>query len=420
MKAKFTNRFVQVLFLAILFIVTSCGDDEVNSPTQPWVDDTANFEVVWQEGVEVFSKNVCNSSIKIDTAFYTFEFDKSVLKADSLQVNDIFVIDDFSVCKVNQKVDMGDKIKIFAEPVALTEAVIDADISWNYGIDFTEQTLVQGLRGQGIDVILVDGKNYKFEFSYQSIKVTGEITFNSKETPITITFEKSVGGTPVAQLVVEGKFSRFRSTGNCQIRNKQLTEFSTNANDLMGEFTVSASTAGSGTMSNIEIPFTLVQGPLGVPFFTWKIGFLGVFNSYVGSTGSCLISEKFSYSADQGFSFIPESKKVSAEAKVKSSDIKQGKYEDQHTGGAGPVQVAWGVAVPRFEISLMGTTLGWFHTAFLLDGYYNPNPACQMISAHFYGAAGWGLGMLGVTVASGSKNFWDTKKEILKVGNCPN
>ncbi len=419
MKHRITNRFLHLLFIFIFFMITSCGDDGTHSPSTEWGSNKSHCEIKWDTGVSVFDKDACDTYLKIDTANYIFLFNESIPMADSLQVNDIFVIDNFSVCRVTKKVNIGNKIKIYSEPAPLTEAVIDADIYWDYGIDFEEEKVVQGLRKQGIDVIMIESQKYKFEFSYKSIKVTGEVDFKPKEVPMTITFEKSVGDAPVAQLAVEGKFSRFRSKGNCQIRNKELTKFSTDANQMVGEFTVSASTAGSGTMTNIEIPFTLIRGPLPVPFFEWKIGFLCVMNSAVGATGSCMISEKFTYSAEQGLSYIPQSKEVSPKGSIKSSDIKEGKYKDQFTGGAGPVQVAWGIAVPRIEISLMNTTLGWFHTAFLLDGYYNPNPACQKIDAHFYGAAGWGLGMLGVTVASGKTNFWDIKKNIIKSGKCP-
>ena len=103
---------------------------------------------------------------------------------------------------------------------------------------------------------------------------------------------------------------------------------------------------------------------------------------------------------------------------MRKSEIKKSAGK-QHIGAASVAQMAWGIAVPRFEISLMGTTIAWFHTAFLLDGYYRFNPACQMINAHFYGAAGWALGALTVTLASKSYNLWDEKKEILKAGDCP-
>lgn len=419
MKNFIKIRSIQLLIFIALLMNFACGDDTSTTPVVEWGDNASNFDVTWDDDVIVFNKEDNNNLLSIDSSNYIFSYNKTSTKASSLKQNDIFVIDDFAVCRVINKVNYSDKYIIYSEPVPLTKAVVNADISWDYGVEFTEEAILNNLNMQGATIVVLAEKKYKFEFVYKSVKVIGEIEFVGEETPIKITFEQSVGGVPVAKLIVDGKFKRFRSTGNCQIRNKKVTAFSTNANDLSGEFTISATAAGASKMTGIEIPFQLVTGPLGVPFFNWKISFLGIFNSYVPPGGSCLISEKFKYSANQGFTYVPSSETVVPKANIKSSNIETGKYKDQHTGAPSVMQVAWGIAVPRFEISLMGTTLAWFHTAFLLDGYYNPNPACQMINAHFYGAAGWGLGMLGITVASGQTNFWDTKKVILKAGNCP-
>ncbi len=421
---KMKSNFFNTLFVSSLFVILigyGCSDDNSSEPTNVWSDNKAESQITWEEGVINFEKNDLIDLTDIDSVDFTFKFKTSSTKASQLEEGDIFVIGDFAICRVTNKATIGSSIIINSEPVPLTEAVKDADISWDYGVEFTEETTLSNLKKNGAEIQVIGERKYQFEFSIKSIKVIGEITFQEMETPVKITFEKSVADVSVGKLIIDGVFRRFRSKGDLKIRDKQLTEFNTKANDLSGEFTVTAIAAGSGEDYGIEIPFPLVAGPLGIPFFTWSIKFLGVINSYVPPGGSCLMSEKFTYSADQGFSYVPKNKTASATGNLKTSAIKEGEHKekDQHTGGPGPVQVSWGIAVPRFEISFMGTTVGWFHTAFLLDGYYNTYPACQMMKAHFYGACGWGLGMLGVTVASGSKNLWDEKKLILKVGDCP-
>ncbi len=415
---KIRLNIISILLVIIFSLFTyNCSDDNTTEPSSNWGENFVKSEITYDTDVIKFEEKDKNDFISVDSSNFKFKIDENNDKVKNLEIGDIFVYYDYAICKITNISKLGNSYIINSEPVPLTEAISDADIEWDYGIEFNEASVIKSLKDHKANIIQV-GNKYQFEFSYGSFKVTGEITFQEKETPINITIEKSISDVPVAKLIIDGKFSRFRSKGKCKIKNHQLTEFETNENNLNGEFEVSVITTASGYDTGIEIPFPLVSGPFGVPFFTWSIKFLGVINSYVPPGGSALIKEKFTYSSDQGFSYDPSSHNVKTNANKKNSKIDKA-TEDQHTGGPGVVEVAWGIAVPRFEISLMGTTLAWFHTAFLLDGYYNPNPACQMIQAHFYGAAGWGLGLLGVTVASGSKNLWDDKKVILKAGNCP-
>lgn len=416
MKTNYKSRNI-FFFLFIILISFSCSKDNPTEPNQNWGDNFVKADITYDDNVVKFDENDANDFVSVDSLNFKFSINENNSKVKNLKIGDIFVYRNFAICKVSNITKIGKTYIINSEPIPLTEAISDANIEWDYGIEFSEESVIKNLRDHKANIIQV-GNKYQFEFTYGSFKVTGEITFQEKETPITLTIEKSIADVPVAKLIVDGKFSRFRSKGKCKIKNHELTEFSTNANELNGEFEISVITTASGYDKGIEIPFPLVSGPIGVPFFTWSIKFLGVIYSYVPPGSSALIKEKFTYSASQGFSYASSTNQVNTSANKTKSQIEKAS-ENQHTGGPSQVQVSWGIAIPRFEISLMGTTLAWFQTAFLLDGYYNFYPACQMINAHFYGAAGWGLGLLGVTIASGSKNLWDDKKVIIKSGDCP-
>ncbi len=119
-----------------------------------------------------------------------------------------------------------------------------------------------------------------------------------------------------------------------------------------------------------------------------------------------------------GFTYSAKNKKADPMSKLRKQEIK-GTGAKQHAASPNFMQVAWGIAVPRFEISFMGTTIAWFHSAYLMDGYYRFNPACQKIEANFYGAAGINVGLLTISLYSKTWNLWKYNKPILKAGNCP-
>ena len=80
----------------------------------------------------------------------------------------------------------------------------------------------------------------------------------------------------------------------------------------------------------------------------------------------------------------------------------------------------FGIGFPRTGFSLTGTqTSVWIQPAYLIGGDYTMIPACQQAKAQFIGSTGYGLGALGVSVASGTKVLWQKEKVFLKAGQCP-
>ena len=406
-----------VLLISIIIINAGCSEKNTTEPIADNHTNTFKFDVTYDDSVIKFAEN--SSDIKkVDSINYSLTFEKGNQKAENLKEGDMIVIGDFAIRKVKSKASLGNKIIVQTEPCALTEAMKDADIDWNYGVDFTPEKVVQSLKSQGYSIQEITSDSLKFSFKVGNYEISGDMKYLDKQAKLELTIEKEIAGSKLARMTITGTMSNFTSTGKVTIRDHELQEYDSKNKNMKGEFTVKISAAGSGNDKNVEIPFTLMKGPLGIPFFTFDLKFLGILNAHIPGEGSTLLEEKFTYDAEQGFEYSGASKKAIPSSTLKKSEIKKSENK-QHIGAASVAQMAWGIAVPRFEISLMGTTIAWFHTAFLLDGYYSFNPACQMINAHFYGAAGWALGALTVTLASKSYNLWDEKKEILKAGDCP-
>lgn len=419
MKIFTIKRFYQLLiiFFSLIILNSSCSEKNSTEPIDVNQENTFKFNVTYDDSVIKFDKTTSDLIVS-DSINYSVSFDKDNQKAKNLKEGDIIVIGDLAIRKVKSKAKLGNKIYIQTSTCALTEAMKDADISWNYGVDFTPAKVIPSLKSQGYSIQEITSDSLNFSFKIGNYEITGNMKYLEKQAKLELSIEKEIAGSKLAKMTIIGTMNNFRSTGKVTIRNHELQEYNSNNKNMKGEFTVKISAAGSGDDINVDIPFTLMKGPLGIPFFTFDLKFLGILNAHIPGEGSTLLEEKFTYDAEQGFEYSGSSKKATPFSNLKHSEIKK-VMENQHIGAASVAQMAWGIAVPRFEISLMGTTIAWFHTAFLLDAYYRFNPACQMINAHFYGAAGWALGALTVTLASKSYNLWDKKSEILKAGDCP-
>lgn len=416
------NRIFRTGFLfatlSIIVLSSGCDEDNPTDNSQDWTSNKTVFDVTWGLNTVKFDVSDMAQLASIDSSEQIYYFHNNSAKAASLSAGKIFVINDYMIRKVKEKKNIGGQYVITTEPCTFEEAASNADISWDVGIDLTPQNVISSLKHNGATIQKITADSLGFQMTIKNFEINGFVKFLNQKTHVQLTFEKIVGGIKPAKMIVDGYFSRFRSKGLVKINDHKLQEYNAEGNQINGEFTVKVIAAGSGNDIGIEIPFPLVAGPLGIPFFTWEIKFLGVMNASVPQGGSTLLEEKFIYDCDMGFQYVKATKEATINSNVKKTEIEL-KGENQHTGAASPIQVAWGIAVPRFEIGFMGTTIAWFHSAYLLDGYYRPFPACQKIDAHLYYAAGINVGLLTVSLYSKSWNIKDFKKQILKSGDCP-
>ncbi len=414
MRLNYSKTFLAFFSLFVIFL-SGCSSD---SPTEPerWDENSSTFEVEWKEGVVKFDKSDPDI-LSVDSSDYSVVFRASSEKAANLKAGDVVVLGDYAIRKVKSVATLGQKKIVQTELCPLTEAMRNADIEWDYGIEFTPEATAASLKKSGATIQTVGSDSLKFGFKMYNYEISGSFKFNGADAKLDLTIEKAVGNVKPAKMIVSGTLRRFRSKGKVKIENGRLVKYESDAQGMKGDFTVKIIAAGSGDDFKIEIPATLFSSPMGVPFFKFEFKLMVVLNAHIPAEGSALLEERFVYDADQGFSYVGGS--ATPRSNLRKSEIKKS-AQKQHIGAASVAQMAWGIAAPRFEISLAGTTIAWFHTAYLLDAYYRFNPACQMITAHFFGAAGWSIGALTVSLASKSYNLWDKKLEILKAGNCPN
>lgn len=412
-------RLVLALLVAAVLPQAGCSDESSPSgPSTEWDENKIQFDVDWAPNTVRFAAEDMSSLVGIDTANQTFTFRTGSPKVAELETGKVIVVNDYTIRRVTRTYSSGGNTVVETEFAALTDAMTNADISWDYGVDFAPGAFVQSLRRKGVQVQHVTTDSIKFAIKIGTYTYKVDMRLDNDKANLSLVAEKEHLDTKVAECSLVGELRRFRSKGTVVIRDGVLQQFSTNNKDVEGNFNVKIVAAGSGSDLNLEVPITLLKYPIPqLPFFEFSIKTVVIINSLIPPDGSTLIEANFKYNVDQGIEFDKKNFVLLPILNVKKREFD--KTQKPHTGASSPVAANFGLALPRFEIGLLNTTLAWIQSAYLIGGDYTPFPACQQARARFIGAGGVALGALGVSVFEKSKTLWNEEKVLLKAGNCP-
>lgn len=420
MRRKFPTMFALLPAVCVLWLLAGCsGDDSSTSPSNGnWGDDRVKFEVEWKPETVRFDNADMKDLVNIDTANQVFTFRTSNTKTSQLEVGKILVVNDYTIRRVTNVTTGGGQTVVRTEEAAFTDAVTNADIDWDYGIDFKPANFIQGLRSKGVEVQQITTDSINFSITIGDWSYAVNMKLNNDDANISLVATKGKGGLKVVTCSLIGVLQRFRSKGTILIKDGQLQKFTTKNTDVDGNFTVKVAAIGSGNDLNLQIPLTIVKFPVPeLPFIAFTIKALVVMNAVVPPDGSTLLEANFKYTLDQGLEFDRKNLVVLPILDIKKREFDK-TQQQPHTGASSPVAMSWGLAFPRYEVSLFTSTLAWVQPSYLIGGDYTPFPACQQAKARFIGACGWSLGILGASGFSGSKTLWDQEKVLLKAGAC--
>lgn len=420
MRRKFPTMFALLPAVCVLWLLAGCsGDDSTTSPsTGEWGQDHVKFEVDWKPGTVRFDNADMTDLLNIDTANQVFTFRSSNAKTSQLSTGKILVVNDYTIRRVTNVTTGGGQTVVSTEEAAFTDAVNNADIDWDYGIDFKPANFIQGLRSKGVQVQQITTDSVNFNITIGEWNYAVNMKLNTDNANMSLIATKLKGGVKLVTCSLIGVLQRFRSKGTILIKDGQLQKFTTKNTDVDGNFTLKVAAAGSGNDLNLQIPLTIVKFPVPeLPFIAFTIKALVVMNAVVPPDGSTLLEANFKYTLDQGLEFDRKNLVVLPILDIKKREFDK-TQQQPHTAASSPVAMSWGLAFPRYEVSLFTSTLAWVQPSYLIGGDYTPFPACQQAKVRFIGACGWGLGVLGASSFVGSKTLWDQEKVVLKAGAC--
>jgi len=423
---QFAGAFAPLVLALVL--LAGCGDDAPVSPdpgtvgggpTEPaGKKDSIRFDVEWSPNARLLDTNdVKTAVVSVDTASFIYTFRKGNAKVEGLKNGDILVLGDIALRKVKSVTDNGTTLVVRTDPAFITDAIVNGDISWDYGVRYDVKSVTNAFMKMGAKPTFIGGDTAGYQIKIGDYEYNFGMKFHPDWLKADIRLLKKIGNSKVLDNRLEGVLYKFRALGKVTIKDRKLIEFDARNDYVAGDLTLSLNAAGSGSSIGIESDFTLLKYPIPqIPFFTIKIKALVVMNGVIPPEGSCLMKAKFSYDVDQGFSY-------STGGALPKMLVRREEFDktgvEPRTGAAGAASLSFGLGFPRVELEFLNTRIAWIQPAYLLGGDYTAMPACQQAKAQFIGSAGYGIGAFGITLASGSKTLWQKEKVLLKAGQCP-
>jgi len=383
--------------------------------------DTSTFEVTLAAAVlRVPEAELENVILQWNPEEHAYLLDKT--ETDRLGLNialgEPLILDGIDVGRISVLDVTGDEIYLEVEEMPLNEIFTDGEISWDYGVQFTAET-VKSIEIPGVGEFPVKADtpininfeqgDYKYELAVVLKKTAADFEF---------TVTKGIGAGVKARFTAKGQFEQFRNKNQILFESGQLTNFGHELKGLRGNTDLKLVMAGSGTDAlDFKLPIPILKIPFAIAYIpaTLSVGAQFVANAVVPLDGSAQVGTVFKYDSDLGFSF--NGTEVTAGGRAGNTTFGDAIHQ---TGASSAISANFGIGFPRVTLSIAGGTLvPWAQVAFLVGGAYTPgiNP-CQSADALFQGAAGYNFGILGFELASGSKKLFEHKKELLRAGIC--
>ncbi|MBC8146171.1 MAG: hypothetical protein H7X80_11355 [bacterium] len=353
----------------------------------------------------------------IDSAQKTFRFTTGNATIDNLKAGDVVIFGDYTFRKVRSVSSFGNIKTVQTDSCAITDAIKNCNINWDYGVRFDPNVIKRhpkfGKRSAvtAADTFGVQLEKGDYEYAVGIKLLTDRMNVNVRAL-------KKLAGSKVAELRADAVIYKSRALGKILIENGKLMEFEARNDFAAGDVTLELAAAGSGRDIGIEVEIPMLVLPIPqMPVFTFEVKTLIVINANVPGDGSSLIKARFKYDVDGGFKYV-NGTSVRSIAQLRGDEVT--KQNEPRTGASSGVAISWGLALPKLELKFLDTPIGWVQTAYLIGGDYTPAfPACQRAKAQFIGAAGYGIGAFGFTLASGSTTLWQKEYVFLKTAQCP-
>lgn len=406
--------------------------DGVNTETQAdlitvdgdaaWAPDTSTFEVELASNVRRVEEADLNRAILgWNPDEHAYLLSKTVTDGLGLTfaVGDPLLLDGIELGRISVLDITGDEIYIETQEMPLNEVFPNGNISWDYGVEFTPDT-VKSIEIPGVGEFPVKADtpiNITFEqgeFKYELAVVLKTVTAD-----FDFTVTKGVGPGVTARFNAKGQFERFRNKNQILFESGQLTNFGHELKGMRGTSDLKLVMAGSASDAiDFKIPVPIMKIPFAIGYIpaVLSVGAQFVVNAVVPLDGSAQVGTTFKYDSDLGFSFNGTT--VTAGGRAGETTFGDGIHQ---TGASSAISANFGIGFPRVSLSIAGGTLvPWAQVAFLVGGSFTPFfPPCQTADAQFIGAAGYNFSILGFELASGSKKFFEQKKQLLRTGQCP-
>lgn len=412
-----------------LTVTSAAGGDTVARtaliqvlPDPAWPEDTSTFEVDVAPGVHVVEEADLAAVIdqyNPDEHAYLLRPAALADLGIQLAVGDPLILAGIEVGRVAYLEEDAGGIYIETETIPLNEVFPNGEIAWDHGVEFTPD-IVKSIEIPGVGEFPVKaGTPVNITFEQGGLKYELKVVLDGATADFDFTVTKGVGAGVKARFTAKGQIVRFRNKNHIRFEDGQLQDFGHELNAMRGHTDLALVVAGSGNdLVDLKLPVPIMKIPFVVGYIpaTLSIGAQFVVNAVVPIEGSAQVATRFTYDSDLGLDFNG----TTMTAGGRMGDVRFGDGATTATGAASAIGANFGIGYPRVSLDIAGGTLvPWAQTAFLVGGSFTFTPPCQTADAQFIGAAGFDLGILGFSLASGSRTLFTMKKPLLRAGQCP-
>ncbi len=407
-------------------------------------DDNFRFDVVWSDEATVLDEDQRDMVVRADLDNHIYHFDARAVSAAGIDLSPgrVLVIHGLSLRRIAEVREENDQLVVTTDFAALTDAIDEGVIEWDYQISFDEENIEAfSLADQGV-MLLADSSSaqayetllyrpgtayavqqnddgsFSFSFDVDGYKITCKIIPQGERLAVEIIGRKGVGGAVTAEVKAIGAIESFQSSDRIVIAGGELQEYVNNFDHLRGEFDLEAAVIASGRdVLDFNFPMPIMRYVFLVGYMpvTITVDAQFIVNMAVPADGSSRLSAGFSYDSRLGFAF--DGVNVKSDGSLAFLDM----GSDQHdTAASSPISANFGMGFPRLRVGMFGNTVvPWVQTAFIVGGSYTVLPPCQTADISFLGAGGIDLEFLGFKHSIPAETFFRIEEPLLRAGDCP-
>lgn len=418
------KRLISSCVVAI-FLIISCGKDDGVEPQAP-VGETEELSLEYKDDVlTVGEPEGADPVLSIDSTTNTYTFAATTFDQEP-QRGEVILVPGKHMRKVVFVNKSGDNYEVITEDAALTDVIQNGTIEYEIQPEWTDAaSLLVG----GRSARLSSAKNGPLEFVFAQGGIEHKVTIEPKtingkisSCNFKIQMVQKVNGRPTISMIGEGEMTLPPQQTKIEIKDGKLADFKNDNRGMSGKITLSLSAAGATSGSHglvmpglalsfpiryLPTPFgTVVPNPIpmsidvGVQFVTQI--------TFSGSTSSATGTSTITYDADAGFAY--NGGNVETYGKANNEDISGGTFDSASFIG-NPVDVQFGIAFPRVGLKVAGQELAFTHVGFTTGSKIQWGPLCKSGYAKMVIEGGYALKVLGSTLFSEKKTFYEKSKE---------
>lgn len=413
-------RAARLAALAAVGLVMACGSGDSKSVTAPPDPDpgTTTPERIVDQGVDItlkpgtrrISASLAQSAlVSMDTATHQFTLDASQLAAAGAtpKTGDVLMIDGIALRKVTGVSTSNGQLVVSTGDAVLTDAIQDGTIAWDAPLSFTSASVARArlVRPDGEMLVPQSSENGAVQFHYTAGDYTYTLDLLPINGPAQIVFQvkKETSHKVTAVFTFKGTISQGSSSGQIMIAQGSTQQFDYENKGIQGTIDLDFSIAGEDAQDfSFKFPqpvitFPIEVGPIPV-LVTLKLEVATRIKVPLAFKASAVLSTKFVYSGDSGFSFAGGS---FTNTSTMPAPVLGPSNADPAALIGGPVDAQIRLGIPRVEFGIFGNTIVPFFRIELFAGtqlYWGP--VCKTATVQYLITAGADLKFLGKSLAS--------------------